>query len=356
MNPMHQNQQMAMQSRPMMSPMQQSQQMAMQQQQQQMQQQQFGQQMRPQQPPEYLQQQSMMNRPTQQVEMPSSGQDDQQRPPQAQRPSSSSIPTTSTTSSDVSANAPISASSPALQQQQQQQQQQQDNPGQSLSTTTPSTTATAPSSGSMTTTSTANSAGGASQPNQQPLPQQQQQHQQPPPPQQQSREINTATVCKIGQETVQEIVGRIQEVFNYLKTLQPPVGNPNTDRATLEKQQRLNEVLKGIARLFKRLHVCWDKAQEHSASGATGDSSGSSMELTDIEALVPLKDGPPQNGLPDVRGELEKRRGDSYRAALEEHNELASQLVMKNKHLKEIIDQMRNLIWEINTMLAMREG
>ena len=298
--------------------------------------------------------QSMMNRPTQQVEMASSGQDDQQRPPQAQRHSSSSIPTTSTTSSDGSANAPISTSSPALQQQQ--QQQQQDNPGQSLSSTTPSTTATAPSSGSVTTTSTANSAGGANQPNQQPLPQQQQQHQQPPPPQQQSREINTATVCKIGQETVQEIVGRIQEVFNYLKTLQPPVGNPNTDRATLEKQQRLNEVLKGITQLFKRLHVCWDKAQEHSASGATGDSSGSSMELTDIEALVPLKDGPPQNGLPDVRGELEKRRGDSYRAALEEHNELASQLVMKNKHLKEIIDQMRNLIWEINTMLAMREG
>ena len=219
-------------------------------------------------------------------------------------------------------------SSPAMQHQQQQESQ-----GQSLSSATPSTT---------TTTSTANS---SCPPNQQPLPQQQQQHQQQPTQQQQSREINTATVCKIGQETVQEIVGRIQEVFNYLKTLQPPVGNPTTDRATLEKQQRLNEVLKGITQLFKRLHVCWDKAQEHSA--------GDSMELTNIEALVPLKDGPHQ---PDVRGELEKRRGDLYRAALEEHNELVNQMVLKNKHLKEIIDQMRNLIWEINTMLAMREG
>jgi len=26
----------------------------------------------------------------------------------------------------------------------------------------------------------------------------------------------------------------------------------------------------------------------------------------------------------------------------------------KNRHLKDIIDQMRNTIWEINTMLAMR--
>ena len=283
----------------------------------------------------------MLNRSTQQIEMPSSGQDDQHHPPQNQKSSTSTAPTTSTTSSVMTANAQMPLRSPAMQ-----QQQQQDSQGHSLSSATPSTTV--PISGSVTTTtpSAANGANGSCPPNQQPLPQQQQQHQQQPTQQQQSKEINTATVCRIGQETVQEIVGRIQEVFNYLKTLQPPVGNPTTDRATLEKQQRLNEVLKGITQLFKRLHVCWDKAQEHTAGG--------SMELTNIEALVPLKDG--QQHLPDVRGELEKKRGDSYRAALDEHNELVNQLVLKNKHLKEIIDQMRNLIWEINTMLAMREG
>ena len=43
-----------------------------------------------------------------------------------------------------------------------------------------------------------------------------------------------------------------------------------------------------------------------------------------------------------------------FRQAFEEHQELAQQLVLKNRHLKEIIDQMRNNIWEINTMLAMR--
>ena len=290
----------------------------------------------------------MMSRP---AEMPSGGQDDQQRPMQTQRSSPSTTPATSTTTSYTSANSQIPQSSPALQQQpqQQQQQHQQENLCPSLASTTPSSTVST-SSGSVTTSSTANSGSGPNPPNHQPIPQQQQQqqHQQQPTQQQQSREINTATVCKIGQETVQEIVGRIQEVFNYLRTLQPPVGNPTTDRATLEKQQRLNEVLKGITQLFKRLHVCWDKAQEHT----TGEGNGS-MEHTNIEALVPLKDG---SHLPDVRGELEKRRGDAYRVALEEHNELVNQLVLKNKHLKEIIDQMRNLIWEINTMLAMREG
>ena len=70
-----------------------------------------------------------------------------------------------------------------------------------------------------------------------------------------------------------------------------------SDRSTLEKQQRLQEVLKGITQLFKRLHVCWDKAQENTGG----------MEYTNIEALIPLKDQPGQSR--DLKTELEKKRG-----------------------------------------------
>ncbi|CAB4057212.1 MED30 [Lepeophtheirus salmonis] len=163
-----------------------------------------------------------------------------------------------------------------------------------------------------------------------------------PPQQQQTKEINTATVCRIGQETVQEIVSRIQDVFSYLKSLQPPVGSnfQDRDRQTLEKQQkRLQEVLKGIVQLFKRLKVCWEKCQENTLG----------MEYTQMEALIPIKDER------DIKAELEKKRGESFRQAFDEHNELSQQLVMRNRHIKEIIDQMRNIIWEINTMLAMRD-
>ncbi len=84
---------------------------------------------------------------------------------------------------------------------------------------------------------------------------QKQQHQGPHP--QPPKEFNTATVCKIGQvrtlldmlqcrtgtydagrylsflswslqETVQDIVARIHEVFSYLKTLPPPIGSAAT--------------------------------------------------------------------------------------------------------------------------------
>ena len=165
------------------------------------------------------------------------------------------------------------------------------------------------------------------------------------PTQGQNKEVNTSTVCRIGQETVEEIVSRTQEVFSILKSLKPPVGGYNKmaameDQNNLEKQNRLNEVLKGIGMLFKRLRVCWEKCQENTAG----------LDFYPIESLIPVKDEAGTDG----RAELEKKRGDTYRTALEEHNELVTQIVHKNRHLKDIIDQMRNIIWEINTMLSMR--
>ena len=42
-----------------------------------------------------------------------------------------------------------------------------------------------------------------------------------------NKEINTVMVCRIGQETIQEIVSRTCEVFGYLRQLQPPLGYQN---------------------------------------------------------------------------------------------------------------------------------
>ena len=89
-------------------------------------------------------------------------------------------------------------------------------------------------------------------------------------------------MCRIGQETVEEIVSRTQEVFSILKSLQPPVGsyNPQTvahDKSNQEKQNRLQDVLKGIGMLFKRLRVCWEKCQVGNQNGpklTTGNISG----------------------------------------------------------------------------------
>merc|ERR1719309_645517 len=120
----------------------------------------------------------------------------------------------------------------------------------------------------------------------------------------QNKEVNTSTVCRIGQETVEEIVSRTQEVFSILKSLQPPVGSFNQqtqqhDKSNQEKQNRLQDVLKGIGMLFKRLRVCWEKCQENTAG----------LDFYPIESLIPVKDEAGTDG----RAELEKKRGDTYR-------------------------------------------
>lgn len=44
---------------------------------------------------------------------------------------------------------------------------------------------------------------------------------QPPPPQAQAaRDVNTASLCRIGQETVQDIVLRTMEIFQLLRNMQ----------------------------------------------------------------------------------------------------------------------------------------
>merc|ERR1719330_276827 len=73
----------------------------------------------------------------------------------------------------------------------------------------------------------------------------------PQQPPQQQKEINTAMVCRIGQETVQEIISRTHEVFSYLRVLQPPYGSAVEEKKIHEKQIRLQEVLGGITTHFK---------------------------------------------------------------------------------------------------------
>ena len=65
--------------------------------------------------------------------------------------------------------------------------------------------------------------------------------------------------------------------------------------------------------------------------------------------MIPLKDEW------DPKTE-EKKTSESYRLALEESKEMTEQVVLKNRHLKEIIDHLRRIIWEINTMLSMRRS
>ncbi|XP_031593980.1 mediator of RNA polymerase II transcription subunit 30 [Oreochromis aureus] len=170
----------------------------------------------------------------------------------------------------------------------------------------------------------------------QPPPQQQQQQQQQA---QAARDVNTASLCRIGQETVQDIVLRTMEIFQLLRNMQLPNGvtyHPNTHQDRLGK---LQEHLRTLSVLFRKLRLVYDKCNENCAG----------LDPIPPEQLIPFVE--------DDGSKHEDRSGGQSRTASEERREILEvnkKLKQKNQHLKQIMDQLRNLIWEINSMLAVR--
>jgi len=160
--------------------------------------------------------------------------------------------------------------------------------------------------------------------------------QQPQPP----RDFNMALLCRIGQETVQEIVAKTTELFQTLKGLQPPNGTAPSLTGQEERKAKMQENMRTIATCFKKLRRIYEKCNENCAT----------MEYTHIEvdSLVPLKDEI------DSRQE-DKKPTEAVKCLTEEHRELVEQVMLKNRQLKEVIDNLRTFIWDINTMLAVRK-
>lgn len=72
------------------------------------------------------------------------------------------------------------------------------------------------------------------------------------------------------------------------------------------------------------------------------------IENINIESLLPFKD--------EADNKPEPVHSDEYKKLLQENRELTEAVTLKNKQLREIIDRIRIIIWEINTMLNMRRS
>ncbi|KAB7504186.1 Mediator of RNA polymerase II transcription subunit 30 [Armadillidium nasatum] len=152
-----------------------------------------------------------------------------------------------------------------------------------------------------------------------------------------SETFNTATLCKFGAETVQGIVSRTIEIFKELKSIQLPNGTTAGTQLSLDKKKKVLENFNEIRQLFIKLKFIYDKVNN--------DCNG--MDYTPIETLIPYKDDV------DTRPDL-KKVSENYRHLSETGRELKEQLQLRSTYLKDIINQLRKIIWEINTMLAMR--
>ncbi|XP_043496348.1 mediator of RNA polymerase II transcription subunit 30-like [Polistes fuscatus] len=162
-----------------------------------------------------------------------------------------------------------------------------------------------------------------------------------PPQQQQNKDLNTVSLCKFGQEIVQDIVSRTLDVFQTLKVLQLPNGTSQGANIANSKKTKVQDQLMTLKMLFNRLRRIYEKCNENCQLQG--------MEYTHIESLIPLKEEW------DMKSE-EKKTSEAYKLAFKESEEIMEQVISKSKHIKEIMDKLRRIIFEINIMLNMRRS
>lgn len=75
-------------------------------------------------------------------------------------------------------------------------------------------------------------------------------------------DFNIVSLCRYGQETVQDILSRFQEVFGALKSAQPPNTNLQATAATATTEKKVTEQFRTIRLLFKRLRLLFDKCND----------------------------------------------------------------------------------------------
>ncbi|XP_064204487.1 mediator of RNA polymerase II transcription subunit 30 isoform X2 [Anguilla rostrata] len=134
----------------------------------------------------------------------------------------------------------------------------------------------------------------------------------PGQPSQAAREVNTASLCRIGQETVQDIVFRTMEIFQLLRNMQLPNGvtyHPNTHQDRLGK---LQEHLRQLSVLFRKLRLVYDKCNENCAG----------LDPVPTEQLIPY--------IEEDSSKHDERSANQIRYATEERREVLE--VNKHSH------------------------
>ncbi|XP_061597067.1 mediator of RNA polymerase II transcription subunit 30-like isoform X1 [Cololabis saira] len=153
------------------------------------------------------------------------------------------------------------------------------------------------------------------------------------PPQGALREISPVFLCRIGQETVQDIVTRTMEIFQIARATQLPNGVNQSHAVYQDRFGKLQEHLRQLALLFRKLRLLYERCVE-----MTSDVQEAPAEL-----------------LPFVGEELVTVRVEPCSPAVNQERQEVLEIRQKNQEMKVLMDQMRNLLWDVNAMLTLRK-
>ncbi|OTF75443.1 mediator of RNA polymerase II transcription subunit 30-like protein [Euroglyphus maynei] len=137
----------------------------------------------------------------------------------------------------------------------------------------------------------------------------------------------------------------------------------STNQQCEDKKNKIKDIIKHIETLFIRLRKIYQTCNETS-----------SLDFVDPKSLLPLKDDDGdsdedeeklqvngQNGLANTASIIlrpllseEKKNNPKLQQLEKDYLDLVELNRLKNRQIKEIIDRIRKMVWDINTMLAMR--
>ncbi|XP_025120977.1 mediator of RNA polymerase II transcription subunit 30 isoform X2 [Bubalus bubalis] len=141
-----------------------------------------------------------------------------------------------------------------------------------------------------------------------------------PQAQQAAREVNTASLCRIGQETVQDIVYRTMEIFQLLRNMQLPNGVTYHTGTYQDRLAKLQDHLRQLSILFRKLRLVYDKCNENCGG----------MDPIPVEQLIPYveEDGSKDDRAGPPRFASEERR------EIAEVNKMEDQRSVEHRMLK----------------------
>lgn len=142
--------------------------------------------------------------------------------------------------------------------------------------------------------------------------------------------------CKFGQDTVHDIVARTTELFNLLKTTNASLQRTPDSEA---KRAKIKDILMSIQYKFDALERHYKSVNEIC----------SSLAYVQVKSLIPFKDD-----LDNIEQIQKHRRNlctEPYPERLKEKEDLKRRIAEKDEQLKQITNDLRDFIYEINTML-----
>jgi len=85
-------------------------------------------------------------------------------------------------------------------------------------------------------------------------------------PAKESGGYNPALLCRKGQETIQEILSKTTEVFQYLRTVQFPNGVNVNVQQFQDRKHKLDEPVRQLEVMFRKLRFIYDSVNESTAN------------------------------------------------------------------------------------------